>query len=105
MSDTIQRVDVPIKFEGRERSIGIKRGGFFNIIFRSVPMLCEVDKIPTDIVIDIVNMGIGASIRASSLDLPEGCTLVSKKDFIIASITGRGGKSDAAEEGATPAAA
>lgn len=105
LSDSVQRVDVPIKFEGRDRSLGLKRGGFFNIIFRSVPLFCEVNKIPTDIVIDIVNMGIGTSIRASSLNLPEGCKLVSKKDFIIASITGRGGKSDAAEEGAAPAAA
>lgn len=100
-----QKVNVPVVFEGKERSLGIKRGGFFNIIHRSVPMMCDVNKIPQDIVIDVVNMGIGTSIFARSLKLPAGCELVAKKDFVIASITGRGGKADATEEAAANPAA
>ncbi len=95
LNDKVQKVNVPIVFEGKERSLGIKRGGFFNIIHRSITLLCDVNSIPKDIVIDVVNMGIGASIRASSLPLPQNCQILAKKDFIVASITGRGGKSDA----------
>lgn len=96
----VQKVDVPVVFEGKERSIGLKRGGFLNIIFRKIKLLCPSNNIPRDITIDIATMGIGSSIRGSSLTLPEGCTLVAKNDFIVASITGRGGKDAAAEEGA-----
>lgn len=98
-----QKVEVPVVFEGKERSIGLKRGGYLNIIFRKIKLLCPPDNIPRDIIIDISSMGIGASIRSSSLNLPQGCSLVAKNDFIVASITGRGGKDDPAAE-ATPGA-
>lgn len=105
VGEGLQKVDVPVVFEGKERSIGIKRGGFLNIIFRKIKLLCPSNNIPCDITIDISSMGIGSSIRGSGLKLPEGCALVSKNDFIVASITGRGGKDDPAAEGAPAAAA
>lgn len=93
----IQKVDVPIIFEGRERAIGVKRGGFFNIIMRKLPLFCNVDNIPLNIVLDIASMQVGDSIRANEIKLPEGCSLASKKDLVIASITGRGSKSEVEE--------
>lgn len=106
LNEGVQKVDVPVVFEGRERSTGLKRGGFLNIIFRKIQMFCPSSNIPQNITIDISTMGIGASIRGSGLKLPEGCTLVAKNDFIVASITGRGGKDDSAAtaEGAAAAA-
>lgn len=99
----VQKVSVPVVFDGKERSIGVKRGGFFNIIFRQIELLCPSHNIPKNIVIDVAHMVAGMSLRASKLDLPEGCSLASKKDFVIASITGRAGKADASEEGKTAA--
>ena len=90
-----QKVEVPLVFEGKERALGVKRGGFFNIIFRKIALNCPVDAIPTDIVIDVANMTIGSSIVASKLRLPAGCTLATKDNLVIASITGRGSKDDA----------
>ena len=108
LDEKVQKVDVPVVFEGRERSLGLKRGGFLNIIFRKVKLLCPVAEIPRDIVIDITHMGVGSSIRGSDLKLPAGCSLAAKNDFIVASITGRGSKDTADEapkEGAASAAA
>lgn len=105
LNDKVQKVKVPIVFEGKDRSLGVKRGGFFNIIHRNIELLCDVNNIPRDLVIDVVNMGIGISIRASSVNLPNNCQLVSKKDFIVASITGRGGKADAETSEGSEAAA
>lgn len=92
-----QKVQVPLVFEGKERAVGVKRGGFFNIIFRKIALNCPVDNIPTDIVIDVTNMVVGASILASKLTLPAGCTLATKSNLVIASITGRSSKADATE--------
>jgi len=92
-----QKVQVPLVFEGKERAVGVKRGGFFNIIFRKIALNCPVDNIPTDIVIDVTNMVVGASILASKLALPAGCTLATKSNLVIASITGRSSKADATE--------
>lgn len=105
VSEGVQKVDVPVVFEGKERSIGLKRGGFLNIIFRKIKLFCPSSNIPLNITIDISAMGIGASIRGSGLKLPEGCSLVAKNDFIVASITGRGGKDDPAAAEAAAAAA
>jgi len=98
-----QKVDVPIVFEGKERSIGVKRGGFFNIIFRKLTLLCDVKSIPLHIEIDVSNMVIGNSLRAGDLKLPTGCSLTCKTNAVIASITGRGSKADT--EGASTGAA
>ncbi|NDB82479.1 MAG: 50S ribosomal protein L25/general stress protein Ctc [Alphaproteobacteria bacterium] len=89
----LQQVDVPILYDGRDRCIGLKRGGFFNIIHRKLSILCPVNNIPLDIKIDISSMGIGSSIKSASIKLPEGCSYVSTKNFILASVTGRGSKS------------
>ena len=105
LAKDIQKVEVPLVFEGKERAVGIKRGGFFNIIFRKITLNCPVKSIPQDVVIDVTNMGIGASIVASKLKLPAGCTLACKSTLVIASITGRGGKADAADEAAPGAEA
>lgn len=93
----VQKIEVPVVYEGKERSLGVKRGGFFNIIHRKLALYCPVDNIPVHIELDVSNMGIGSSIRADKLKLPEGCTLATKKGVVLASITGRGGKSEAAE--------
>jgi large subunit ribosomal protein L25 len=100
-----QKVDVPIVFEGKDRAIGVKRGGFFNIIFRKLTLFCDVASIPQDIVIDVSNMLIGASLRAGDLKLPAGTALTSKSDLVIASVTGRGSKTDAEATGAATGAA
>lgn len=107
LAKDVQKVEVPLVFEGKERALGVKRGGFFNIIFRKITLNCAVNSIPKDIVIDVTNMSIGASILASKLQLPEGCTLATKSNLVIASITGRGGKADAADgaEGGAASAA
>lgn len=95
-----QKIEIPLVFEGKERAIGVKRGGFFNIIFRKIALNCAVDSIPTDITIDVSNMSIGTSIVASKLKLPSGCTLATKDNLVIASITGRGSKADSDDSGA-----
>jgi len=97
LNDENQKMDVPLVFEGRDRSIGIKRGGFFNIVKRTVKMICSVDDLPRNIVIDISNMAIGQSIKAKDIHLPAGCNLVDDTNFVVASMIGKAGKTEAEE--------
>ena len=89
-----QKVSVPLLFSNMDKSIGIKRGGFFNISKRKVSLICDVNKIPANIEIDLEKMRIGSSVRAHDLEIPEGAKLISSDNFFIASITGRGAKDD-----------
>ncbi|WP_425361166.1 50S ribosomal protein L25/general stress protein Ctc [Candidatus Tisiphia endosymbiont of Stenodema calcarata] len=98
LEEKTQRMEVPVVYEGKERALGVKRGGFFNIIKRTITLLCDVNNIPKNINIDVTNMHIGQSLKAKSIKLPEGVQLASKNDFIMATIIGRkGSKSEDGE--------
>jgi large subunit ribosomal protein L25 len=107
LASETQRVAVPLLFSNLDKSIGIKRGGFFNISKRKVILICDVNKIPANIEFDMEKMRVGSSIRAHDLTIPDGCKLVCADNFFVASITGRGSKdeTDEATTTATPAAA
>lgn len=96
-----QNVAVPLVFVGKDKSIGLKRGGFLNVIKRRIDLDCPVDAIPEDIIINVGEMGVGSSIRVKEVTLPKGCELITRPDLAVVSITGRGGKADddAAEGG------
>jgi large subunit ribosomal protein L25 len=96
-----QKMEVPVIYEGKERSLGVKRGGFFNIIKRTITLLCDVNNIPRNITIDVTNMHIGQSLKAMALKLPEGTLLANKSDFILATIIGRKGSKADEEEAAS----
>ncbi len=98
LEEKIQRMEIPIIYEGKERAVGVKRGGFFNIIKRTITLLCEVDNIPKNVDIDVTGMYIGQSLKARNIKLPKGTEFASKNDFIIATIIGRkGGKLESEE--------
>ncbi|WP_341754747.1 50S ribosomal protein L25/general stress protein Ctc [Candidatus Tisiphia endosymbiont of Dioctria rufipes] len=101
LEEKTQRMEVPVVYEGKERALGVKRGGFFNIIKRTMTLLCDVNNIPKNINIDVTNMHIGQSLKAKNIKLPEGVQLASKNDFIIATIIGRKGSKSEGEEAAT----
>ncbi|WP_341756676.1 MULTISPECIES: 50S ribosomal protein L25/general stress protein Ctc [unclassified Candidatus Tisiphia] len=101
LEEKTQRMEVPIVYEGKERALGVKRGGFFNIIKRTITLLCDVNNIPRNVNIDVTNMLIGQSLKAKGIKLPEGTQLASKNDFIIATIIGRKGSKAESEETAT----
>ncbi|MDX1916367.1 MAG: 50S ribosomal protein L25/general stress protein Ctc [Rickettsiaceae bacterium] len=88
----MQKVEVPIVYDGKEKCVGLKRGGFFNIIHRKLTLLCPVDNIPVEVKIDVSNMSIGSSIKSQAIKLPDGSSYITHKNFILASITGRGSK-------------
>lgn len=94
LGDKTQKVDVPVKFVGKERSIGIKRGGFLNIVSRKVPLECPIKNIPEAIEVDVSNVRVGKAIMIRDLNLPQGCEIATKKNLVIASMIGKGGKKD-----------
>lgn len=99
-------VAVPVHFTNEEASPGLKRGGVLNIVRHEIELVCEADKIPEEIEIDVTGYEVGDSIHISSVTLPEGSvSAITDRDFTIATIVAPSGlksKDDAAkdEEGA-----
>ncbi len=86
-ADSKVHVEVPVIFVNELASPGLKRGGVLNIVRHELELICESDKIPDDISIDVTGLDIGASIHISHVMLPAGSvSAITDRDFTIATI-------------------
>jgi len=80
-------VAVPVVFVNEEESPGLKRGAVLNVVRHELQLVCEADKIPSEIQIDVTGLDVGDSIHISSVTLPEGTeSAITDRDFTIATI-------------------
>lgn len=80
-------VEVPVVFANEPASPGLKKGGVLNIVRHELELVCDADKIPDDIVIDVTGLEIGDSIHISHVKLPAGsASAITDRDFTIATI-------------------
>ena len=80
-------VHVPVVFINEEDSPGLKKGGVLNVVRHELDLICENDKIPGEIEIDVTGKEVGDSIHISELTLPEGSeSAITDRDFTIATL-------------------
>ncbi|WP_374527399.1 50S ribosomal protein L25/general stress protein Ctc [Novosphingobium sp.] len=85
-------VEVPVVFVNEAASPGLKRGAVLNIVRHELELVCEADKIPDDIQIDVTGLDVGASIHISHVALPAGVkSAITDRDFTIATIVAPSG--------------
>ena len=98
-------VAVPVVFVNEEASPGLKKGGVLNVVRHELELVCEADKIPSEINIDVTGLDVGDSIHISHVTLPEGSvSAITDRDFTIATIVAPSAlKSEPGEGGETPA--
>lgn len=88
-----------IEFINRDKSIGLKKGGFLNIRRRKLPVAVNKSSDFDEIFkIDIANLAVGDKIRLNDLKTPNNIRILPQKDTLIASVTGRGIKAEKTEE-------
>ena len=108
MTQTV-RVEVEIKYEGE--AIGVKEGGIFNTLMRSVEIECLPIDIPESFSVDITNLGLNENFHVSDIKLgSDKYVLISSPADTIATVSQAkeetaATESDApADAAATPAA-
>ena len=80
-------VNVPVVFINEAASPGLKKGAVLNIVRHDLDLVCEADKIPEEVQIDVTGLEIGDSIHISHVALPQGSTSgITDRDFTIATI-------------------
>ncbi len=80
-------VAIPVLFVNEEASPGLKKGGVLNVVRHELDLVCEADKIPSEIQIDVTGLEVGDSIHISALTLPEGSeSAITDRDFTIATV-------------------
>jgi large subunit ribosomal protein L25 len=88
------KVFIPLEIKGKEKGVGLKRGGFLNLVKRKIQVWCSPAKIPTGIAVDVSKLHIGETLKVEQIKFPEGCRPVNKNNFVVISITGRGKSTD-----------
>jgi large subunit ribosomal protein L25 len=85
--DSKVEVLVPVVFANEEKSPGLKKGGVLNVVRHELDLICESDKIPDEIVIDVTGKEVGDSIHISEVALPAGSeSTITDRDFTIATL-------------------
>ena len=80
-------VAVPVVFADEEASPGLKKGGVLNIVRHELELVCDADKIPSEIEIDVTGKEVGDSIHISEVALPAGSeSAITDRDFTIATL-------------------
>ena len=97
-------VEIPVVFINEEESPGLKKGGVLNVVRHELELVCESDKIPDQIEIDVTGKEVGDSIHISEITLPEGSvSAITDRDFTIATLVApsalKSDGEDEAEEG------
>ncbi len=85
--DSKIEVDIPVVFINEEDSPGLKKGGVLNVVRHELELVCESDKIPDEIQIDVTGLEVGDSIHISDVVLPEGSvSAITDRDYTIATV-------------------
>ena len=80
-------LEIPVKFINSEKCPGLKRGGVLNIVRRKVELKCPSENIPKELIVDLENLDIGASIKISSIKLSESVVpTIQGRDFVVATV-------------------
>ena len=82
------RVSVPVFTHGEAKGIKLQ-GGQLEIITRSVEIECIPDDIPGSFTVDVSELMLGQSTRASEIAMPGDARLLSSGEMVIAHVVGQ----------------
>ena len=78
------KVDVPLEFVGTSK--GVKLGGTLETYRERVTLQAKPQDMPRKLSVNVTDLGLNSSIRASGLVLPEGVKVVYKNDFTVVAV-------------------
>ena len=85
-------VNVPVHFVNEDASPGLKRGGVLNIVRHELDLVCDPERIPEEVAIDVTGFDLGDAIHISHVSLPAGsASAITDRDFTIATIVAPSG--------------
>lgn len=90
---------VPIRIAGEAPGVKIDKG-ILSLMVHEVTVSCLPKSIPSEIAVDVSQLGLGQSIHARDLVLPEGVVLCDNLDETIVTIVSAGGSSEGGEASA-----
>ena len=89
---------IPVEFENRDKSPGLKRGGVLTVVRPEVELVVTASEIPEKLVVDLTGSNINDTIHISNIALPAGTRpTIADRDFVIANIQAPSGLTSAGD--------
>lgn len=80
-------VRVPVAFTNENASPGLKLGGVLNVLAHEIDVVCDPEKIPEHIEIDLTGFEFHHTVHSNTIKLPEGVSLpVNARAVTIATV-------------------
>ena len=79
-------VTLPVGLEFTGRCRGVVKGGKFQPLRRTIPVVGRPGAHPDSVTMDITDLDIGESIQVSQMPLPEGAKPAGEEDYAIATV-------------------
>ncbi len=79
-----ERVTVEVTVELKGESEGVKAGGVIDHVTHTVEVECPVIAIPAKVILRVNGLKLDGHLNADSIELPEGVTLVTDAETVIA---------------------
>ena len=80
-------VRVPVIFTNENASPGLKLGGVLNVLAHEIDVVCDPEKIPEHIEVDLTGFEFHHTVHSNTINLPEGVSLpVNAKVITVATV-------------------
>ena len=80
------KIEVPVHFKNLEDAPFNRQGGSLEVVRHAVEVSVRADRIPEELVVDLMNHKLGDTIRISDIDLKGAEPTIGDRDFVIATI-------------------
>lgn len=100
-----QPIDVEVPLHTTGKAKGLTEGGILQQVFRKIPIRALPEKIPVDVQVDVTELAMGESLKASQIKLPEGVTIRLAEDQTIVVVAAPEKVPEEETKAATPGAA
>ena len=92
-------LSIPVEFENREASPGIKKGGVLTVVRSEIELRVRAGDIPEQVIVDLTGLDINDTVEISDVTLPKGAApTITDRDFMIANISAPSGLVSAENE-------
>jgi large subunit ribosomal protein L25 len=96
--DESEEVRVVVKVVAVGTALGTKMGGRLQIVRRDLKIVCKPGDIPAQVEVDVSTLDVGGILSLSSVQPPKGCKISYLNDFNIATVIGKRGELEEAED-------
>ncbi len=86
LGNKTQRVEIPLIYKNINSLPGVKKGGYFNLIKRSILIECPVSAIVSSIDIDLLKFTGLRVIKLKDIECPPNANFITPLETVIASI-------------------